>query len=220
MENRAQPPDNAGMFPPSRIIAIFLGLIGAAIVILLLRLVFDFPPVPPGTAKPESGSSRTVVGGPFTLVDHTGKTVTERDFAGRFMLVSFGFTYCPDVCPNTLTLMTETLNRLGDKGDRVVPMLITIDPERDTVEQLKEYVRHFHPRLVALTGTVEQVADVARKYRVYYAKVRPEGSGEQEYLMDHTALIYLMGPDGQFRTHFPHTTDVDAMTRRLLAAIQ
>lgn len=207
------------MFPPSRIIAIALGLIGAAIVILLLRLVFDFPPAPTVATNPESGSSRTVVGGPFTLVDHTGKTATERDFAGRFMLVAFGFTYCPDVCPNTLTLITESLNRLGDKAASVVPILITIDPERDTPEHLKEYVRHFHPRLVALTGTVEQIADVARKYRVYYAKVRPEGAGAQEYLMDHTAIIYLMGPDGQFRTHFPHTMDVDAMTRRLMTAV-
>ena len=202
-------------FPPRRLPAIILGLAAAAVVIILLRLVFDFPPSSTGESKQGPGASRPVIGGPFALVDHDGKTVTERDFAGRSMLIYFGFTYCPDVCPNTLTVMGEALERLGDKAAAVVPVLITIDPERDTPEQLKEYVRHFHPRLVALTGSPEQVADVARKYRVYYAKVRPEGAGEQEYLMDHTSIIYLMGPDGQFRTHFSHGVDVDSMVRRL-----
>ncbi|MSO91966.1 MAG: SCO family protein [Rhodospirillales bacterium] len=202
-------------FPPSRIFAIVIGLLVAAVVILLLRVVFDFPPASTGASKPEGGPSRTVIGGPFTLVDHNGKTVTERDFAGRSMLIYFGFTYCPDVCPNTLTVMGEALNKLGDKAASVVPILVTVDPERDTAEHLKEYVRHFHPRLVALTGTTDQVADVSRKYRVYYAKVRPEGAGEQEYLMDHTSIIYLMGPDGQFRTHFSHGIDADGMVRRL-----
>jgi cytochrome oxidase Cu insertion factor (SCO1/SenC/PrrC family) len=151
-------------------------------------------------------SSRTqgaaLIGGPFTLVDHTSKTVTEADFRGRFMLIFFGFTYCPDACPTALTVMAEALDIIGPAAARIVPVMISIDPERDTPEQLAMYVRHFHPSLIGLTGSADQVATAAKAFRVYYAKVKEEGSDEGEYTMDHTAIIYLMGPDGKYRAHF------------------
>ena len=141
-----------------------------------------------------------VLGGPFSLVDHTGRAVTEADFAGRFLLVYFGFTYCPDVCPTELGTIAAALDALEEQGARVTPVLITVDPERDTPEALADYVSRFHPRMVGLTGTAQQVAAVARAYRVFYAKVnRPEMT---QYLVDHSSFIYLVGPDARVRALF------------------
>jgi protein SCO1/2 len=151
---------------------------------------------------PESGASGTaLVGGPFTLVDQDGNQVTEEDFAGRFMLIYFGYTWCPDFCPMSLSTMVQALDLLApEEAEQVVPMLITIDPERDTVEQLAEYVPLFSPRVVGLTGTPEQVAAAAKAYRVYFNKV--EQDDPDAYLMDHSTFIYLMGPEGEYRRHF------------------
>jgi protein SCO1/2 len=141
-----------------------------------------------------------VLGGPFSLVDHTGRAVTEADFSGRFLLVYFGFTYCPDVCPTELGTIAAALDALGEQGERVTPVFITVDPERDTVEAMADYVSRFHPRMVGLTGTPQQVAAAARAYRVFYAKVnRPEMT---QYLVDHSSFIYLVGPDGRVRSLF------------------
>lgn len=162
-------------------------------------------------------AARPAVGGPFALIDSQGRAVTDADFRGRFMLVYFGFTYCPDVCPTSLTAIAQALDRLGADADKVVPVLITVDPERDTPEQLKEYVRHFHPRLVGLTGTPEQVAAAAKAYRVYFAKARTQGAPADEYTMDHTSITYLMGRDGKFLAHFSHGTEPDAIAARVRA---
>lgn len=145
------------------------------------------------------------LGGPFSLVDHTGRTVTEADFAGRFMLVYFGFTFCPDVCPTELGTIASALDLLEEAGERVTPVFISVDPERDTPEAMADYVSRFHPRMVGLTGSPEQVAAAARAYRVFYAKVnRPEMS---QYLVDHSSFIYLVGPDGRVRSLFrPETS--------------
>ncbi|MBS7811280.1 SCO family protein [Roseococcus pinisoli] len=140
------------------------------------------------------------LGGPFELTDQTGKAVTDRDYAGRWLLVYFGFTYCPDVCPTELGTMASALDAMGAEGEAVTPMLITIDPERDTVAAMADYVSRFHPRMQGLTGTPEQISAVARRYRVYYARVqRPEMT---DYLMDHSSFIYLVGPDGRVRSLF------------------
>jgi cytochrome oxidase Cu insertion factor (SCO1/SenC/PrrC family) len=162
-----------------------------------------------------AGTEAPAIGGPFTLTDQHGNTVTDADFRGRYMLVYFGFTYCPDVCPTALATMTEAMDRLGDAADDIVPVLITVDPERDTPEQLKMYASHFSPRLVALTGTPEQIADVAREYRIYYAKVAPQDADEDAYTMDHSAITYLMGPDGAYVRHFSHATSADRMAEQL-----
>jgi protein SCO1/2 len=140
------------------------------------------------------------IGGPFTLIDQDGKRVTDATWRGRWMLVYFGYTYCPDTCPTELQAMATALAALGPAGERVVPIFITIDPDRDTPAHLAEYVKLFDPRLVGLTGTAEQIAAVAKAYRVYYAKVTPKES--TDYLMDHSAFVYLMGPDGTLRALF------------------
>jgi protein SCO1/2 len=157
------------------------------------------------------------LGGPFNLTDHTGRAVTERDFAGRWMLVYFGFTYCPDVCPTELGTMAAALDAMGPAGEAVVPVLITVDPERDGPAQLADYVSRFHPRLVGLTGTPEQVADAARRYRVYYAKARR--SEMTDYLVDHSGFTYLVGPDSRVRTPFRPGTSPEAMAAAVSAQL-
>jgi len=159
------------------------------------------------------------VGGPFTLVDTTGATVTDATFRGRWMLVYFGYTYCPDVCPTELQTVVAALDTIGPLAERIVPVFITIDPERDTPAALAEYVKLFDDRLVGLTGTKDQVAAAARAYRVYYA--RANATSTTAYLMDHSSFIYLIGPDGAFRALFRQgmsATDLaDALKARLAA---
>ena len=140
------------------------------------------------------------LGGPFTLVDQTGRTVTERDFAGRWMLVYFGYTYCPDVCPTELGTIAAAVDSLGPLAEKLVPALVTIDPQRDTPAQLADYVARFHPRMIGLTGSPEQVAEAARRYRVYFARVNRAEAGD--YLMDHSSFVDLVGPDGRVRSLF------------------
>jgi protein SCO1/2 len=149
------------------------------------------------------------LGGPFSLTDHTGRAVTERDFAGRWMLAYFGFTFCPDVCPTELGTIAAAIDAMGPDGEQVTPVLFTIDPERDTPEQLADYVSRFHPRMVGLTGTPAQVSVAARAFRVFYAKVtRPDAS---DYLMDHSSFVYLIGPDGKVRALFRPETSPEAI---------
>ncbi|RTL63795.1 MAG: SCO family protein [Hyphomicrobiales bacterium] len=164
------------------------------------------------------GSTRAVgqalVGGPFTLTDHTGRKVTDQDYRGKFMLVFFGFTYCPDVCPTALQTMAAALEMLGPKAERLVPLFITVDPERDTPEQLAQYVSSFSPKLVGLTGTRPEIDTVLKEYRVYAQKVEDPKS-TAGYTMNHSSIVYIMGPDGAYRTHFTHATGAETMAERL-----
>jgi protein SCO1/2 len=137
------------------------------------------------------------VGGPFTLVDGDGRVVTDRDFRGKYLLVYFGYTYCPDVCPTTMNAVADALDRLGKQADRLQPVFITIDPRRDTASVIKQYTGAFTPRLLGLTGSAAQIAAVAKAYHVYYAEHRT-GPGPGDYSMDHSSILYLMGPDGRF----------------------
>jgi cytochrome oxidase Cu insertion factor (SCO1/SenC/PrrC family) len=157
---------------------------------------------------------QALIGGRFTLTDHTGKRVTDEDFRGRYMLVFFGFTFCPDVCPSALQVMSAALDKLGPDADRFVPVFITVDPERDRPAELSAYVQSFHPRLVGLTGTPAEIDAVVKAYRVYVRKVSDPKS-TAGYTIDHTSLIYAMGPDGAYRTHLAHTTNADVMANRL-----
>ncbi|MGE5539674.1 MAG: SCO family protein [Gemmatimonas sp.] len=154
------------------------------------------------------------IGGPFALTDQNGKRVTDADFAGRFMLIYFGYTYCPDVCPTELNTMALALDRLGTRV-RVVPVFITVDPARDTPEALKTYLASFGPEFVGLTGSDEEIARVAKEYRVYYKK--GEGEGDT-YLMDHTSLLYLVGPDGKLKALFRTGTIPDDLAQGIKAA--
>ena len=159
-------------------------------------------------------SGKALIGGPFMLTDQSSKQVTDKDFRGRYMLVFFGFTECPDICPAGLQLITATLGKLGAKADKIAPVFISIDPERDTPEKLAGYVKNFDSRFVGLSGTPDQVASVAKAYRVFYEKTANEAQ-PAAYGMNHTSIIYLMGPDGEYVTHFTPTTDVDAMAEKL-----
>ncbi|HEV8391994.1 MAG TPA: SCO family protein [Dongiaceae bacterium] len=145
-------------------------------------------------------SGEALIGGPFELTDQNGNQVTDQTFKGKLTLVYFGFTFCPDACPTALGVMSATLDKLDVAADRVVPIFITVDPDRDTVPVMKDYVSNFHPRMVGLTGTKQQIAQVAKAYRVFYQKAA--GTAPDEYLMDHTLLIYLMDGDGKYITHF------------------
>jgi protein SCO1/2 len=158
------------------------------------------------------------LGGPFELVNQAGQPVTERDFAGRWLLVYFGFTYCPDVCPTELGTIASALDAMGPQGDSVTPILITIDPQRDTPAQLADYVSRFHPRLQGLTGTPEQIAAAARRYRVYFARVqRPDMT---DYVMDHSSFIYLVGPDAKVRALFRPETSPEAIAAAVQAQLR
>jgi cytochrome oxidase Cu insertion factor (SCO1/SenC/PrrC family) len=162
-----------------------------------------------------SGSRLGVsIGGPFTLVDQNGVTRHDTDFRGEYMLIYFGYTFCPDACPTALQNMSTALDDLGDSGKSVQPIFITVDPERDTVEQMKRYAANFHPRLVALTGSTEQTMAAARAYRIYYDK-NLHGA-ELDYLVDHSSFIYLMGRDGRYLAHFSPDVGAD----KLAAAIK
>lgn len=139
------------------------------------------------------------VGGPFTMVNQNGKTVTDADFRGEPFLVFFGFTNCPDICPTTLYEMSEVLKRLGPDANKTAALFVSVDPERDTPEKLKQYVSSFHPRIFALTGSEAQVEAIKKEYRVFAKKV-PLKDGD--YTMDHTAVVYLMDKNGRFIAPF------------------
>lgn len=169
---------------------------------------------PPSPAKVVASAGKPLVGGPFTLTDHTGKTVSEKDFLGRHMLVYFGFTNCPDVCPTELQVITTALETLGDKAKEITPVLISVDPERDTVEKMAAYVDHFHDRLVGLTGTPEQIKAAAKAFRVYYKKVDDQSSSAG-YTIDHSSIVYLMDDKGAYAAHFAYGTDPAKMAAKI-----
>jgi protein SCO1/2 len=156
------------------------------------------------------------IGGPFALVDQNNRQVSDKDFAGKYRIVYFGFASCPDVCPTDLAQIGQAM-RLFEKSDsaraaRVQPIFISVDPERDTPARLKEYAAAFHPRIVALTGTPQQVADAAKAYAIYYSKM-PADNGE--YQVDHMRIIFLMDPDGKPIAMLPHDKDAKAIAAEL-----
>jgi protein SCO1/2 len=154
----------------------------------------------------------SAIGGPFRLVDQDGKTVTDADLKGKWSLVYFGYTHCPDACPTALNDIAIALDELGPKRGAVRPVFITVDPERDTPEVLKAYLTAFDAPIMALTGTPEEVAQAAKGYRVYYAK-HPEASGD--YSMDHSSVIYVMDPEGRFTASFTHQSTPEEIAERL-----
>jgi len=162
-------------------------------------------------------SGAALIGGPFSLTDQTGQRRSEQDLKGHYALIYFGYTYCPDICPTSLSTMTQGIDLLAEqapeKAAAVLPVFITVDPERDTVEALAGYAEHFHPRFLALTGTPEEVAGAAKAYRIYYQRV--EEPSASDYLMDHSSVIYLMGPDGSYLTHFTHASTAEDIARSL-----
>jgi cytochrome oxidase Cu insertion factor (SCO1/SenC/PrrC family) len=162
-------------------------------------------------------SGTALVGGPIELVSHKGENVTDKEFRGKYMLVSFGYTYCPDVCPTELQVISAALDELGEKAKVIQPIFITIDPERDTVATLARYMPSFHPSYIGLTGSPAAVAKAAKAYRVYYSRSENKSGGD--YLMDHSSIIYLMDKQGTFLKHFSYQTDANALAQAIAEAI-
>jgi len=159
--------------------------------------------VPKAPETTEESKQEVLIGGPFSLTNQDGETVTNQDFAGKYMLVYFGFANCPMICPTDMADISQALDKLDDTQlEKVQPIFITIDPERDTVENIKTFLENFHSKFQGLTGTNEQVAAAIKEYRVYNRKV--ESDELQDYLMDHSSFTYLMGPDGKYVAHFSH----------------
>jgi protein SCO1/2 len=195
-------------------------LIAAGIGVGALTAIAIVPGVAERIFSAGRAPGQALVGGPFSLIDQTGQRVTDQTYRGRLMLMFFGFTHCPDVCPTSLQLIAGALDKLGtQKAQRVVPIFVTVDPERDTPDVIKDYVGTFDPRIVGLTGTPDEVQTAVRAYRVYARKV-PDEAAPGQYTMDHTAILYLMGPDGRFITHFTHGTPVDTMAAAIDKALK
>lgn len=134
-------------------------------------------------------------GGSYTLVNHLGETVTEKDLKGQYQLLYFGFTYCPAICPAELSKIADALDMLGEEGKKIQPVFISVDPERDTPQVMRDYIGLFHPRLIGYTGTIQQIEDIKKKYKVYSTKV--DDPSMSDYTVDHSSYIYFMGPEGQ-----------------------
>jgi protein SCO1/2 len=183
-----------------------------AIVVLAIAVVAGLLLYTPwGRQIWQSQTNIALIGGPFHLIDQNGQPRSDIDFRGQYLLVFFGFTNCPDVCPTTLNTVTNAMEKLGSDAAKVTPIFITVDPERDTPAVMKAYAANFTPRLVALSGSPDAIAAAAKLYRIYYKKV---GEGA-DYSMDHTALLYLMGPDGNYLAHFSPDATADDIAKDL-----
>ncbi len=187
------------------------------LVTLLLALSLGGYALMYGKVMP-TGSGTALVGGPFTMLNQKGETVTDKTYLGKPMLLFFGFTFCPDVCPTELQVMSAALAELGDKGADIQPIFVTIDPERDTPAVMASYVSNFGDRFIGLTGSAAQIAEMAQVYRVFYAR-QENKADPQNYQMDHSAIIYLMGTDGKFLKHFSYSTDAKALAEGIKKAL-
>ena len=164
-------------------------------------------------------TGQATIGGPFNLISHYGAPVTDTNFRGRHMLIFFGYSFCPDVCPLELQRMALVLDILDEaKLDmkRIQPLFISIDPERDSPDILSKYVPLFHPLLIGLTGSSEQIAEVATNYKVYYRRA----SDDLDYLMDHSAIVYFMGTEGEYLAHFTSFDSPEDMARRIQTLLE
>src|SRR5438874_4334010 len=202
----ASRPANPRTPPRFALVAIvFAGVLVIAAGVLLALALRETPRGAAGTAL------ASAIGGQFQLIDQNGKPFSDANLKGKWHLVFFGYTHCPDACPTALNEMALALDRLGEKRHAVGIVFITVDPERDTQEVLKSYVESFDAPIVALTGTAEEVAQAAKNYRVYYAK-HPRGDGE--YDMDHSAVVYVMDPGGRFTATFTPDSTAQAIAER------
>lgn len=183
--------------------------VGAAILVLLAGLpiaYLNWPAPAPLAAAINDGAQ---IGGTFELQDLKGRSVTQETFNGRWTLVFFGFTHCPDICPTTLSHIASVMDGLGDQAAQLQPLFITLDPQRDTPELLAEYTAFFDPRILALSGSAEQTRQVAEAYGVYFKQV----AAGDTYTLDHSTGLYLMGPDGEFKRRFAEPLSAGAMVK-------
>ena len=178
-------------------------------------------PVPAATVGDSASlavAGQIAIGGPFALTDHKGQSVTDANYLGKLMLVYFGYGFCPDICPTELQNIAVALAEMGSKAMEVQPIFITVDPERDTVPFLAEYVENFHSRLVGLTGPRPEIEKVATAYRVYHTRSKTS-SDDEDYLVDHTGYVYLIGRDGAFLTMFRGGSDPKKMAQTIASYI-
>ena len=170
-------------------------------------------------APPVETTGKALIGGHFALIDQTGKPITDRDFRGRYLLVFFGFTHCPDICPTELQVMAAALEALSPQERKeIVPVFITLDPERDTPEVMATYVKNFGQDFVGLTGSAESISAVAKAYRIAYSKFQQDKTSG-DYTIDHSSLVYLMDKNGDYITHFAYgitAAKITEMLRRYL----
>jgi cytochrome oxidase Cu insertion factor (SCO1/SenC/PrrC family) len=186
----------------------FLLALAGALALAALALVWCV-----ATGLPqEPAASTPAIGAPFVLTDQNGRTRSDKDFRGRFVVLYFGYTSCPDVCPTTLERIADAMAQLGPAAKRVMPVFVTLDPERDTPAVLKKYVGAFGREFVGLTGSLADITRVARAWRVYFAKHPMPGGG---YSVDHSGAIYLVGPDGKFLTAYDATIGADTLATDL-----
>ncbi len=187
-----------------------------AIFAIIWQVAPDFLSAP---EKPQSNSyGKALIGGAYQLTDHTGQLVHHSDFHGKYQLVYFGFTYCPDICPTTLMIISNALNNIGALAEEVTPVFITVDPERDNVDVMAQYVSNFHEKLIGLTGTAEDIKTAADAYKVYYNKV-PMKDSATDYVVDHSGFLYFMDRQGNYMMHFPHNVSEQELTDAMLKTI-
>ncbi|MEQ1704688.1 MAG: SCO family protein [Rickettsiales bacterium] len=187
---------------------IFLLLVVTTVMLVVTknRITSDSP------VLTEASEGEALVGGDFTLINQDNKQVNDTDFRGKIMLVFFGFTSCPDICPVTSAIFAKALELLGDKADVVAPVFISVDPETDTPEVLKEYLGNFDKRIIGLTGTKEQVTKATSAYKAYFAKTK---NSEGDETVDHSGFIYIMDKNGKYVKHFPY----DANAQDIASAV-
>jgi len=170
-------------------------------------------------AKNVKTTGKAALGGPWVLVDQDGIPRTDASYRGKFTLLYFGFTFCPDICPSELVKVGNIMKALdkqtGSNKVDLVPLFISVDPSRDTLGQIRHYRQDFHPSMVYLTGTKDQVAKAARSYRVYFSKANENENDEEDYLVDHSIVLYLVSPDGEFLDFFTQRTDVKDVVKRI-----
>lgn len=171
------------------------------------------------TTSSRPAGEKASAGGDFSLVDENGKPVTAADFKGRYRLMFFGFVRCPDVCPTTMLKIADALKDIPEVREKLTVILVSVDPERDTPEEMKNYVTYFDPSFRGLTGTPEQIAAMTKAYGVYVKKVPVEGSA-MDYSVDHSGFLYLYGPDGDFITAYDPGLDIAALAARLKDAVR
>ena len=192
------------MFLKKRIVQIFV------IILIVTSSLFYY----------QKKNKKVPIGGNFKLVNHLGNNTTSKDFKNNFLLVFFGFTNCPDICPNTLNNISKVMDQL-DKNVSIIPLFITVDPERDTVEVLKKYLTNFHPKIIGLTGTNEQIDSVKKKYKIFSKKVmqiEKESHVDHDhgdYGVDHTTIIYLIDKKGNYLTHFGTETNSSLIIEKI-----
>lgn len=197
----------------------YLILIISLLIVTVFAFAFWIMPEQLEPTNHSQSQGKALIGGDFSAIDHTGNPFTQDNLKGRYSLIYFGFTHCPDICPTSLLVMANSIDDLGDKAEQILPVFISVDPERDTQDAMAQYVSNFHPRLVGVTGTPEQIKHLAQVYKVYFSKVEQPDSAI-DYLVDHSGFIFLMNPQGEYITHFPHNVAQQELTATLRGHIK